>query len=338
MTAAICQEPGQPLELKTVPVPEPGFGELLVKLEACGICHSDLHIRDGDETLPAEVYPLTLGHEGVGRVVSIGDGVNDKVTVGDRVGLPWIFNTCGHCRSCLTGHETLCLDQNIRGINRAGGFAEYALCDATFASPVPEEIDPVVIAPMLCAGLTAWSALSKTKLSSSSSVLIIGVGGLGQYAVQIAKAAGARVFVIDQDKNKLAEAKRLGADECFMSGPAIGTVVKARGGASIVLNFAPSCKVWPIIEDAVNPRSEIVLVALVYESVPLSTMWLIDGGHKLFGSSVGTRLEIKDFLKFAIQNKFEVNTETVPLSEVNATLDRLANGQVAGRACVDFRI
>jgi len=338
MMAALCHGPGQNLELTAVPIPEPGRGELLVQLEACGICHSDLHLRDGDEKLPAEVYPITLGHEGIGRVVSKGANVDNVVSVGDRVGLPWIYNTCCLCRCCLTGHETLCLDQNIRGIDRSGAFAEYAVCDAKFACPIPEDIDPIVAAPLLCAGLTAWSALSKTKLSSNSSVLIIGAGGLGQYAIQIAKVAGATVFVSDQNQSKLNEANRLGADNCFLSGPATGTDIKALGGADIVLNFAPSSSVWPIVQDAVNPRSEIVLIALVYESVPLSTMWLIDGGHKLIGSSVGTRQEIRDFLDFATRNRIRLNTESVRLDEVNATLDRLAKGQVIGRACVDFRI
>ncbi len=338
MLAAVCDGPGEPLHLRRMPRPRPGPGQLLVKMESCGICHSDLHIRNGDEDLPDGLYPLILGHEGIGRVAEIGPGTDTGLKKGVRVGLPWLYGTCGACGPCHTDHESFCTDQQVRGIHHYGAFAEYALMNAQFAFEIPEEIHPIAGAPLLCAGLTAWSALKKTKIGPGSRVLIVGAGGLGQYAILIAKSYGAAVTVIDRDDGKLEEARSLGADAVVPAGPDAGAAVKEKGGADIVLNFAPTRAVWPTIEAAVNPMSEIVAVALVYEPVDLSMMWLIDGGHRLFGSSVGTRRETREFLAFAAKNPLPVTVEPVPLSVVNKALDRLQDGAVNGRLCIDFSL
>jgi len=338
MQAAICDAPGAPLIVRSVPVPKPAFGQFLVKLESCGICHSDLHLRNGDEDLPPERYPLILGHEGIGRIVAIGEGNRGKFRIGDRVGLPWLYDTCLDCSPCLTGAETFCSHQRARGIDAAGAFAEYALLEARFACAIPDEIDPVQGGPLLCAGLTAWSALRKTSLRPGKTVLILGAGGLGQYAILIAKAHGATVVAIDSDPNKLAEARRLGADHALVAGPDAGAGVQHLGGADITINFAPSPLVWATIEQAVNPMSEIVAIALVHDPVPLSMMWLINGGHRVFGSSVGSRQELRDFLDFVSQHPLGVSVETVPLASVNAALDQLQAGTVRGRLTVDFRL
>lgn len=334
MKAAVCTGPGAALEVQRVPVPQPAAGEYLVQLESCGVCHSDLHLRDGDEQLPENLYPLIFGHEGIGRIVA---GVG-PLDIGTRVGLPWLYDTCLVCKPCMTGAETYCSNQHVRGIAVTGGFAEFALSDIRFTCPIPDEIDSAAGAPLLCAGLTSWSAIAKTKVKPGSRVLVIGAGGLGQYAILIAKAHGARVVVIDQDSEKLKQAKILGSEHCFLAGPDAGRSVQESGGADVVLNFAPSSTVWNTIEAAVNTKSDIVSVALVYESVPLSMMWLIDGGHRLFGSSVGTRSELRDFLQFAADHRLSIPVETLPLSEVNTALDRLADGSVLGRLCVDFAL
>lgn len=336
MWAAVCDGPGIALELKRVPVPVPCQGQVLVKLESCGICHSDLHLRNGDEDLPNNLYPLIVGHEGIGRVVKVGPDTTTAPAVGIRVGLPWLYNTCLNCKPCLSGAETFCQSQHARGIHHHGAYAEYALLDVNFACEIPDEIDPVSGAPLLCAGLTAWAALKKTKVTPGSNVLIVGAGGLGQYAVLIAKAHGARVFVVDQDPQKLKQVTNLGADATFLAGTDTGNEIKRAGGADVALNFAPSPAVWETIETAANPMSDIVAVALVHDPVELSMMWLIDGGHRVFGSSVGTRQELREFLDFAKWNPLSVEIEKIPLSDANTALDRLQSGEFKGRLCIDF--
>ncbi|WP_170771737.1 alcohol dehydrogenase catalytic domain-containing protein [Ruegeria lacuscaerulensis] len=336
MKAAISTGPGAPLVVTEVPVPIAGQGQVLVKLESCGICHSDLHLRD--ETLPNDAYPRVFGHEGIGRVVAVGAGTFKAPTIGARVGLPWLYDTCLACKPCRSGLENYCPTQQARGVEQDGAFAEYAVLEARFACEIPDQIDPITGAPLLCAGLTAWSALKRSKLEAGQNVLIIGAGGLGQYAVLIAKARGARVIVVDQDPAKLQTAQNLGADLGILAGPEAGAAVRQAGGADVTLNFAPTPRVWQTIKDAVNPLSDIVAVALVDDPVDLSMLWLIDGGHRVYGSSVGTRQDLLDFLNFAAQNPLAVNVETVPLDQVNHALDRLQAGDVAGRLCVDFSL
>ncbi len=338
MTAALCDAPGAPLVLRRVPLPEPGRGQILVRLESCGICHSDLHLREGDENLPEDLYPLILGHEGIGRVMRIGPGTVAAPAIGTRVGLPWLYQTCLDCKPCLSGHETFCPSQTARGVQHHGAFAEYALADAAFSVAIPDAIDPVHGAPLLCAGLTAWTALRRARAQVGDTVLIIGAGGLGQYAILIAKASGARVFVLDSDPAKLDTARALGADLALPAGPDAGARIKQAGGADVTLNFAPSPAVWSTIETAANPLSRIVAVALIHDPVPLSMMWLLDGGHTVLGTSVGTRQDMRDFLGFAAANPLGVPVETLPFSQVNAALDRLRAGDVTGRLCVDFSL
>ena len=252
MMAALCDGPGAPLDLRTVPVPMPAQGQVLVKLESCGICHSDLHLRDGDEDLPDDFYPLILGHEGIGRVVQVGPDTPRAPALGTRVGLPWIYDTCQSCRPCLSGQETLCPENTARGVQRRGAFAQYALAEAAFCPAIPDGIDPVGGAPLLCAGLTAWSALRKTRIEPGRTVLIVGAGGLGQYGVLIARARGARVIVVDRDPVKLDIARGLGADLALPADENAADAIRAEGGADCVLNFAPSPSVWPMIEASVT--------------------------------------------------------------------------------------
>lgn len=338
MIAAMCDAPAAPLILRNVPTPNPDPGQVLVKLDSCGICHSDLHLRDGDENLPDALYPLVLGHEGIGRVVKVGADTPNAPVIGTRVGLAWLYDACLNCKPCRTGAETFCSEQTARGIQHHGAFAEYALAEAAFTVKIPDGIDPVAGAPLLCAGLTAWSALRKTKVEAGSNVLIIGAGGLGQYAIMIAKFRGARVFVVDRDAKKLEESLKLGADQVFIAGSNAGDAIKVAGGADVTLNFAPSPMVWNTIERASNPMSDIVAIALIYDPVDLSIMWLIDGGHRVFGSSVGTRQELEDFLAFASENPMNAQVETVAFGQVNEALDRLRSGDVAGRLCIDFAL
>jgi propanol-preferring alcohol dehydrogenase len=332
MRALICAAPGAPLLLAELPVPVPGPGQYLVRLEACGICHSDLHVQRGEEPMPPEAFPLILGHEGIGRIVA-GDGA---LAAGTRVGLPWLYATCQCCDPCLSGRETYCQTQKARGLDAAGAFAEYALLDAGLAEAIPEGIDPLIGGPLLCAGLTAWSALGRCEVLPGKRLLILGAGGLGQYALEIALARGLRVAVSDPDPAKRAQALARGAE--LAVGADGADEIRAWGGADITLNFAPTSRVWELIASVANPLSQIVAVALVHDPVPLSMMWLINGGHRVMGSSVGTRADLRAFLAFAATRCFAVEIEPVALTAAPEALERLDRGEIRGRAVIDFSL
>src|SRR4051812_17739266 len=210
MKAAVLRKLGQKLKIERLPIPEPGPGEILVKVAACGVCHSDLHAMDGDWS-PPPVLPLIPGHEVAGHVAALGDGVSGFRT-GEAVGVPWMWSACGRCRFCLAGMETICKSGEATGYTKPGGYAEYMLARADFVAKLPKKADLNAIAPILCAGVTTYRGLKRTNARPGDWVAIIGIGGLGHIAVQYAKAMGLRVAAVDIDPKKLALAKKLGAD------------------------------------------------------------------------------------------------------------------------------
>jgi propanol-preferring alcohol dehydrogenase len=337
MRAAVAVAYGKPLEIREVPVPEPGPGELLIKLETCGVCHSDLDVRKGSTAPPESTFPLILGHEGVGIVVRRGPGC-EAIAEGARVGLPWMHETCGHCRQCLTGHESFCADHRGHGFHVNGGFAEYAIVKEAYSVVIPDAISSFDAAPLLCAGVTAHGGLQKANLAPGKTCAIFGIGGLGQYGIQLAKAAGATVVAIDADPAKLEIARRLGADHAFLAADGPGGKISDLGGADACINFAPTNRVWDDIVAATNPLGRVVSVAQVPEPVSLNLEWLIFTGVHVTGSSVGTRQELRDLLNLGASLKLSIDIETIPLSKVDEALDRLDRGGVDGRQVIDFSL
>lgn len=332
-------EQGRPLVLEELPTPAPGPGELRVDLEACGVCHTDLHLRDGEEHLDASALPLTLGHEGIGRVSAVGEGVKGFAP-GDRVGVPWLHDTCQACRDCLSGHEQICGDQRAHGMQVDGAFAEQVIVQSAFAVPIPAGLDPVAAAPLLCAGVTAWGAVRKAALEPGNVCAIFGCGGLGQYGIQFARLWGAHVIAIDTSRERLEVAASLGADECLVSDETTGEALRARGGADACINFAPTAAIWPAVEAGLANRGRFVSVAMPPEPVSLSLNWLTWGTPVLTGTSVGGRLDLHDTLELAARHDISIPTETIGMDGVNAALDRLAGrgGEpIRGRVVIDFR-
>jgi len=209
MKAAVAKAFGQPLVIEQVPVPEVGPGQILVKIAATGVCHTDLHAVEGDWPVKPNP-PFIPGHEGVGHVVKVGAGVT-HLKEGDRVGVPWLYSACGHCEYCLDGWETLCEKQQNSGYSVNGSFAEYCLADANYVGILPDDVEFNEIAPILCAGVTVYKGLKMTDTKPGDWVVISGIGGLGHLAVQYAKAMGLNVAAVDIDDSKLEFAKRLGA-------------------------------------------------------------------------------------------------------------------------------
>ncbi|MGO2672828.1 MAG: zinc-dependent alcohol dehydrogenase, partial [Psychrobacter celer] len=209
MKAAVLHEFGQPLQIEEVDIPTPGAGQIVVKMQASGVCHTDLHAVEGDWPVKPNP-PFIPGHEGVGLITAVGDNVH-HVKKGDRVGVPWLYSACGHCTHCLGGWETLCEQQENSGYSVNGSFAEYVLADANYVGIIPEGVDSIEIAPVLCAGVTVYKGLKMTDTKPGDWVVISGIGGLGHMAVQYAIAMGLNVAAVDIDDEKLEFAKKLGA-------------------------------------------------------------------------------------------------------------------------------
>ena len=248
MQAARVEKFGQALVLRELDVPAPSPGQILVKTEACGVCHTDLHAANGD--WPAKpTLPFTPGHEGIGRVVALGAGVT-AVKEGDRVGVPWLYSACGHCEYCLQAWETVCASAQYGGYTRDGGFAEYIVADPNYVAHIPAGLAPAAAAPLICAGITSYKGIKETKARPGQWVVVSGIGGLGYLAVQYARAMGLHACAVDIDDAKLAHATKLGADAVVNAkhADAVAAVIKATdGGAHGVLITAPSVPTLRVI-------------------------------------------------------------------------------------------
>jgi len=335
MWAAQLTSPRRPLELMRVPVPRPGAGELLVKIEASGICHTDLHVQEAIDFPAGSPRPLTLGHEGIGRVVAQGPGAG-RFPVGSRVGVPWLHDSCDHCRQCLTGWESFCASHRAHGYSVNGAFAEFVIVKERFAAPIPDALDSASAAPLMCAGVTAFGAVQRAEIGPGKTCVVFGCGGLGQYAIQLAKLHGASVIAVDALPGKLAVAKALGADEALLADAATAARIRSMGGADACINFAPTAKVWPIMTEAINPFGWIISVAMVAEPVPLVLEWLTYNGVRITGASVGTRQQLDDLLQLASKHDLKIEIERIRLPDINKAFARLSRGEVAGRFVIDF--
>ena len=335
MKAAYLVEHGAPLEMRKVPVPEPGPGEVLVELEACGVCHTDLHIWKG-EHVPRKELPLILGHEGIGRIVKNGSA-DPGLEVGSRVGGGYVHDTCGNCRQCRTGHETHCAEVTATGFDHDGCFAQYVCMSANWVTPLPEGVNPIEFAPLMCAGAAAYSAVRKAELEPGRLVAIFGCGGLGYYAIQFAKLYGARVAAVDISEEKLNYAKKLGADFVFRADDDPPAQIQALGGADACLNFAPSLAAWPQLLLSAGSRAVIVLIALPEGEVSFDMAVVVENGLRIKGNADGTRQELRDLVKIAQNGQITNNIETIPFSEVNNALESLAAGDLIGRLVLDMQ-
>ncbi len=337
MRAAVVRAFGQPLAIEEAPIPEPGPGQIVVKVEACGVCHTDLHAVDGDWPFKPEP-PFIPGHEGAGVVSAVGAGVS-RLKEGDRVGVPWLYTACGHCEHCLAGKETLCRSQESTGYTVNGAFAEYVLADPDYVGRLPDGAGFVEIAPVLCAGVTVYKGLKSTDTKPGDWVVIVGIGGLGHMAVQYAKAMGRRVVAVDVDDAKLALAARLGASLTFNARTTENVakaVRKAVGGGHGVLVTAVSPQAFEQGLGMVRRGGTLVLNGLPPGELALPIINVVTNGVTLRGSSVGTRLDLAEALEFAGEGLVRATVSTSRLEDVNDVFDRMRSGKIEGRVVLDF--
>jgi propanol-preferring alcohol dehydrogenase len=323
MKVAVVTEFGKPLELQEWEIPSPGPGQILVKTDACGVCHTDVHAWRGDWPVKP-TPPFIPGHEAIGPVVAVGAGVT-IVKVGDRVGVPWLYSACGHCEYCLSAWETVCGEAQFGGYTKNGGFAEYVLADPNYVAHIPTGLSSKEAAPIICAGVTTYKGIKETGAKPGQWIAISGIGGLGHLAIQYAKVMGLHVCAIDVDEGKLAHAKQL-------------AVVKkgTGGGAHGVLITAPSLGAFKQGVGMTRKRGTCVLNGLPPGEFPTPLFDVVANCITIRGSFVGTREDMAEALAFAAEGKVKADIELQPLSAINDVLERLESGNVSSRVVLEF--
>jgi alcohol dehydrogenase, propanol-preferring len=331
MKAAVLREFKKPLSIEEVPVPEVGPGQILVKIEASGVCHTDLHAADGDWPVKPSP-PFIPGHEGVGFVAAAGADVR-MVREGDRVGVPWLHTACGHCKYCLSSWETLCDLQQNTGYSVNGGFAQYVLADPNYVGHLPDGLEFETAAPILCAGVTVYKGLKETDTKPGDTVVISGIGGLGHIAVQYAKAMGRKVIAVDITEEKLALAREMGADAA-VNGLATDPVAEVKalcGGADGVLVTAVSKKAFSQALGMLGKRGTMSLVGLPPGTFELDIFNTVLSRKTIRGSIVGTRMDLAECLQFAGDGKVKVHYSVEPLENINDIFARMRDNRIDGR-------
>jgi propanol-preferring alcohol dehydrogenase len=337
MRAAVVEAFGKPLVLREWQTPTPGSGQILVKTEACGVCHTDLHAAHGDWPVKP-TPPFIPGHEGIGRVAAIGAGVT-SVKEGDRVGVPWLYSACGHCEYCLSAWETVCASAQFGGYTVNGGFADYILADPSYVAHIPNGLSAIDAAPIICAGVTTYKGIKEAATKPGDWIVISGAGGLGHLAIQYAKAMGLHVCAVDIDDGKLTHAKAMGADATVNARlpDAVELVRKVtEGGAHGVLITAPSLAAFKQGVAMTRKRGTCVLTGLPPGEFPFPLFDVVVNCITVRGSFVGTRQDMAEALAFAAEGKVKADIELQPLSAINQVFDRLGRGEVAARVVLDF--
>jgi propanol-preferring alcohol dehydrogenase len=334
--AAVSRKFQQPLLIEEMDFPDPGPDEVLVKMAATGVCHTDLHAVNGDWPIKPTL-PFVPGHEGVGTIVRAGSAV-ENVKEGDRVGLPWLHQACGYCEWCLSGWETLCPKAVFGGYSANGSFAEYEIGSAAYVIPIPAGLTSNAAAPILCAGVTTWKALKQADLKAGDWVAISGIGGLGHLALQYAKAMGLQIAAIDVAEDKLALARALHADIVVDAGATDPAefLQKEIGGAHGVIITAPSKAAFQQGLGMTRRKGTCVLVGLPAGDFPVSIFDMVLRGITIRGSFVGTRSDQAEALSFASHSQVVSDIHLRPFREVNDALDDLAKGRVTGRTVLTF--
>ena len=334
--AAVVRQFGQALEITTVQVPDPGPGQVLIRVKACGVCHTDLHAAEGDWPIKPTL-PFIPGHEGLGEVVMVGEGVT-RIKVGDMVGSPWLHEACGCCSYCVTGWETLCPTQENTGYSVNGGFAEYMLAPADFVALIPDGLDIYGAAPILCAGVTTYKGLKETECKPGDWVSISGVGGLGHVAIQYAKAMGFNVVAIDHNEDKLQLARDLGADLAYdYAEPGmVERVHAATGGMHGALVTAVSASAFKQGIDLLRRGGTIALVGLPPGTFETPIFDVVLKRITVRGSIVGTREDLREALAFAAAGKVKSHYTTAKLEDINQIFADMKEGKLLGRVVLEM--
>jgi len=336
MRAAVAHKFGDALNIEEMPVKEPGDNEILVKVKASGVCHTDLHAIDGDWPVKPKL-PLIPGHEGVGYVAAAGKNVTN-VKEGDAVGVPWLYSACGTCEHCITGWETLCESQENAGYSVDGGYAEYVIADPKYVGHLPSDVNFTEIAPILCAGVTVYKGLKETETKPGEWVAISGIGGLGHLAVQYAKAMGMHVAAIDIADDKLRLAKKLGADLTVnaMEEDPGSYLKKETGGMHGALVTAVAPQAFSQALSTLRRKGTLAMNGLPPGSFDLDIFNAVLNRITIRGSIVGTRKDLQESIDFATEGKVKASVHAAELDSVNSVLDDMRANKIEGRMVLNI--
>jgi propanol-preferring alcohol dehydrogenase len=327
MKAAVVRSFDRPLEIEDLPVPEPGAGQVLVRVETCGLCHTDIHAARGEWPVKPSP-PFIPGHEGVGVIEALVDGPMYGLEPGMRVALPWLGYACGVCRYCNSGRETLCLEQKNTGYALDGGFAEYALGYARHVVRVPDGIDPADASPLTCAGVTTYKAVKDSGARSASLVAVFGTGGLGHLAVQYARITGASVIAVDINHARLESAKAVGAEHLInpLEQDPIAAI-QALGGADAAIATAVSPQAFEQAYGSLARGGKLVFVGLPADNhIQLPIFETVLNGIDLHGSIVGTRHDLEEVFELHRRGLTQLEYAERPLDDVNDAIEQVLDG------------
>ena len=333
MKAALLREFKAPLSIEEVERPSLESQEILIQVAACGACHSDVHVADGDWPQLAGIIkrPLILGHEIAGRIVEKGSAVRD-FEIGDRVGVPWIHWSCGDCEFCREGNENLCSRQKITGVTVDGGYAEFVKAPASHSVKIPDGISAIQAAPLFCAALTVYRALKHAGPLTGQRLAIFGVGGLGHLAVQLGRAFGAEVTAIDVSDEKLELARSLGAMQT-LNASATDLVKQLRrgGGVHVAMVTSAAKAAYDAAFYSIRPSGTLLVVGLPAENICFPPILMTAKEIQIRASAVGTRQDLREVLSLAADGKLHCRVTAQPLVEANDVLDQLRKSKVSGR-------
>jgi propanol-preferring alcohol dehydrogenase len=331
MRAAVVTSFSEPLSVQEVAVPEPGEGQIRVRIEASGLCHTDIHAARGDWPVKP-TPPFVPGHEGVGIVDKVGPGVSEH-QAGDRVAIPWLGHACGTCDYCVSGWETLCEAQLNTGYALDGGHAEYLIAEARYAVTVPAGIDPAEAAPLTCAGVTTYKAVKVGGVTPGDRVAIFGIGGLGHLAQQYAQIHGGETIAVDVTEAKLALAKELGAAHVVNAATTDPVAaIEALGGADVAVVLAADPKVLEQAHASLRRGGRLILVSLPKDNaMSLPIFQTVLKGIRVIGSIVGTRADLAEVFRLHAAGRTRVFYETRPLEQINEAIDDVLAGRVPAR-------
>jgi propanol-preferring alcohol dehydrogenase len=338
MHVAMVEHFKKPLVLREWDIPTPGKDQVLIKTEACGVCHTDIHAAAGDWPDKPKL-PFIPGHEGIGRVTAVGASVMN-VKEGDRVGVPWLHSACGHCEYCLTAWETICASETFTGYTTNGAFAQYLLADPNYVAHIPKALTSMAAAPIICAGITSYKGIKQTEAKPGEWLAVSGIGGLGHLGIQYAKHMGLKVVAVDIEDSKLTLAKSVGADAVVnaKAGDPVAAVKKATdGGAHGVLITAPSLAAFKQGIGMTRKHGICVLVGMPPGDFPVPLYDVVANCISVRGSFVGNREDLAEALSFAAEGKVKADIELKPLSAINEIFTSLEHGDVPGRVVLQFQ-
>ena len=336
MKAAIIREYKQPLQIEETDVPVPGPDEVLIKVQACGVCHSDLHIAEGDwkHMLRIMKSPLIPGHEVVGTIEKRGEAV-EHLQLGVRVGVAWTHWTCGECELCLEGRENLCSKQMITGATVDGGFAEFIKAKASHVLKVPDALTSEEAAPLFCAGVTVYHAIKSSGIKPRQRLVVFGVGGLGHLAVQIAKCFGAEVIAVDIADDKLEFASRLGADKVInAANEDVVKQIRKMGGAHVAVVTSAAKKAYDMAFFAMRASGTLMVVGMPAEDLSFPAILMRE--MRIMSAATGTREDVREVLDLAAAGRVKCQVETRTLDQVNEVFEEMRAAKITGRIVFKF--